>query len=136
MAGIFITQSWLDKVIQYLNDDEKYGKVAVKWEGDIIIVVQPSGILEEELRIYMDLWHGECHAGRFLATDDEQEAKFVLSTTWDNILRILNGELDPMQAMLTRKLGVRGNMPYLMRNVPTVLHFVRCAQEVTAETQG
>ena len=32
---------------------------------------------------------------------------------------------------LTRKLSVQGNMGLLMRNVPTVLDFVRCAQEVT-----
>jgi putative sterol carrier protein len=36
-----------------------------------------------------------------------------------------------MQAMLTRKLSVQGNMGLMMRNVPTVLDFVRCAQEVT-----
>ena len=37
------------------------------------------------------------------------------------------------QAMLTRKLGVKGNMAVMMRNVPTVLDFVRCAGEVTDE---
>jgi putative sterol carrier protein len=36
-----------------------------------------------------------------------------------------------MQALMTRKLHVQGNMATLMRNVPTVLDFVRCAREVT-----
>jgi hypothetical protein len=30
-------------------------------------------------------------------------------------------------------LQVHGNMALMMRNVPTVLDFVRCAQEVTDE---
>ena len=37
-----------------------------------------------------------------------------------------------MTAMLTNKLRVKGSLGYMMRNVPTVLDFVRCCQEVTA----
>jgi hypothetical protein len=32
---------------------------------------------------------------------------------------------------MTRRLRVKGNMAVLVRNVPTVLDFVRCAREVT-----
>jgi hypothetical protein len=32
---------------------------------------------------------------------------------------------------MTRMLGVRGNMAVLMRNVPTMVDFIRCCQEVT-----
>ncbi len=39
--------------------------------------------------------------------------------------------LDPIQAMLTRRLSVQGNMVTITRNVPTVLDFVRCCREVT-----
>ena len=49
--------------------------------------------------------------------------KFVLTATYDNISRIMKGELDPMQAMMTRKLQVHGSMAYMMRNVPIVLGF-------------
>jgi putative sterol carrier protein len=38
-----------------------------------------------------------------------------------------------MTAMMTSKLKVKGSMGYMMRNVPTVLDFVRVAQEVTTE---
>jgi putative sterol carrier protein len=57
----------------------------------------------------------------------------VLTASYDNIAQIMKGKLDPMQAMLTRKLKVQGNMAIMMRNVPTVLDFVRCAREVTDE---
>jgi putative sterol carrier protein len=45
----------------------------------------------------------------------------------------MKGELNPMQAMMTRKLQVNGSMAYMMRNVPTVLDFVRCCRDVTTE---
>jgi len=41
---------------------------------------------------------------------------------------VLGGSLDPMQAMLTRRLQVSGNMAYILRNVPVVLDFVRCCR--------
>jgi putative sterol carrier protein len=63
----------------------------------------------------------------------EKQATFVLSATYENIKRIMTGKLDPMQAMLTRKLSVKGNMAVMMRSVPTVLDFVRCAREITNE---
>jgi putative sterol carrier protein len=59
------------------------------------------------------------------------DALFSISAPFSNWRRILDGELHPMQALLTQKLRVRGNMAYLMRHVPTVLDFTRCAQELT-----
>ena len=58
---------------------------------------------------------------------------FLLTASFENLTKILKGELDPMQALMTRKLHVHGSMAYMMRNVPTVLDFVRCAREVTTE---
>ena len=55
---------------------------------------------------------------------------FTLRATQAMLLRIMGGELDPMQAMVTRKLKVEGNMAYMMMNVPTVLDFVRCCRQV------
>lgn len=64
------------------------------------------------------------------------DADFVLTAPFSNFVRVLKGDLDPMQAMLTRKLVVKGNLAYMMRNVPTVLEFVRCAQDVTDKVLG
>jgi putative sterol carrier protein len=56
-----------------------------------------------------------------------------LTANYDDIKDIVTGKLSPMTAMMTMKLKVKGNMGYMMRNVPTVLDFVRCMQEVTTE---
>ena len=63
----------------------------------------------------------------------ELDPAYVLSAPYGNLIRILKGDLDPMQAMITRKLRVMGSMDYMMRNVPTVLEFVRCAKEIDTE---
>jgi putative sterol carrier protein len=62
-----------------------------------------------------------------------REAKFTLRAPRRHFLKVVTGELDPMQAMMTRRLRVEGNMAYMLRNVPTVLDFVRCCRLVDIE---
>jgi putative sterol carrier protein len=136
MAGVFPSQEWLDSLIEHLNTDEKYGKTARKWEGDLLFDIEADGPLKEHTRLYLDLWHGKCRGGGFLSLEEQRDCAFVLSAPYGNFVKILKGELDPMQAMMTRKLVVKGSMAYMMRNVPTVLDFVRCARDVTDRVLG
>ena len=64
---------------------------------------------------------------------DDDSLGFVLRANYDNIVKVVTGQLDPMTAMMTSKLKVKGSMGYMMRNVPTVLDFVRVAREVTTQ---
>lgn len=133
MSAVFPSMDWLNELDAKLNNDERYADLAKKWEGDITIVIEPEGNLKERTIYYLDLWHGKCRGVAKLNDPAEKQATFVLSATYENIKRIMTGKLDPMQAMLTRKLSVKGNMAVMMRSVPTVLDFVRCAREITNE---
>ncbi len=133
MSTIFPSLEWLEALSRKLNSDAKYAQIARNWEGDMCVVIEPGGPLLEKQLYYLDLWHGQCRRTEILKDLPSIRPKFVLSATYDNISHIMKGELDPMQAMMTRKLQVKGSMAYMMRNVPTVLDFVRCAREVTTE---
>lgn len=129
--AIFPRQEWLLALMDKLNTDEKYAQVAQKWEGDMLFLVEASGNLEQPVTFYLDLWHGKCRDAFLVENNQEVKAVFLLKGPYDHYVRLLKGEMDPMQALLTRKLGVHGNMAVLMRNVPTVLDFVRCCREIT-----
>jgi putative sterol carrier protein len=133
MATIFPSREWLQTLHEKLNSDERYAQIARKWEGDMLVVIEPSGPLTEKLMYYLDLWHGKCRKVEILKDLSSVQPRYVLTATYDNISRIMKGELDPMGAMMTRKLQVHGSMAYMMRNVPIVLDFVRCCREVTNE---
>lgn len=133
MSAIFPSLDWLNELDVKLNTDARYGEIAKKWEGDMTIVVEPEGNLKERKIFYLDLWHGKCRGVAELKDVSEKKATFVLTANYENIKRIMTGKLDPMQAMLTRKLSVQGNLAVMMRSVPTVLDFVRCAREITTE---
>jgi putative sterol carrier protein len=129
----FPSPEWLQALYDKLNSDQRYAHIAKSWEGDMIVVIEPTGPLNEKQLYYLDLWHGTCRKTEILKEMPSVMPKFVLTASYDNISRIMKGELDPMQAMMTRKLQVHGSMAYMMRNVPTVLDFVRCAREVTTD---
>ena len=133
MKPKFPSTEWLNTLCDKLNNDPHYASIAVKWEGDMTIIVEPGGALKEPLYYYFDLWHGKCRRVAELKNPQEEKPIFVLTAGYENISKIMKGELDPMQAMLSRKLKVQGNMVIMMKNVPTVLDFVRCAREVTTE---
>jgi len=136
MHPIFPSQEWLDGFENHLNSDEKYAQIAKNWEGSVLFDVQPSGALEKRLYLFLDLWHGKCRGSQMSDSGDPPEADFVLQASYDRFVEVLLGKLHPMQAMLTRKLILKGSMTYMMRNVPTVLEFVRCAQDVTDSYVG
>ena len=131
--AIFPSTEWLNELDAKLNSDARYADIAKNWEGDIVIAIEPEGNLKEKRIFYLDLWHGKCRGVAELKDISEKKATFVWTATYENIKRIVTGKLDPMQAMLTRKLTVQGNMAVMMRSVPTVLDFVRCARDITQE---
>ena len=133
MAEVYISDQWMEILCKKLNSDPQYAQVARNWEGDMAIAIEPTGDLKETLFIYLDLWHGACRAAKLVPSLEGLPAAFTLTATYDDITKILTGKLDPLQAMMIRKLRVQGSMAYMMRNVPTVLDFVRVAREVTSE---
>lgn len=134
MPTAFPSAEWLNELHTKLNNDAHYNQIAKKWEGDLLVDVEPAGSLYEHLLFYLDLWHGKCRAVDY-APDPARYVKptFILRSRYNDVAAILSGKLDPVTALLTSKLRVTGSMAYMMRNVPTVLDFVRCAREVTSE---
>ena len=134
MTAIFPSEEWLKGLEDKLNSDQRYGEIARNWEGDLFFFIEPDGNLTEQLTFYLDLWHGKCRKVEYKPQPESHPSPtFTLTSTYKNITAVLSGNLNPMTAMMTSKLKVKGSMGYMMRNVPTVLDFVRCAQEVTDE---
>ena len=134
MTATFPSEDWLNGLEEKLNSDERYAEIAKNWEGDLFFFIEPEGKLKEQLTFYLDLWHGSCRKAEYQpAPDSHPNPTFALTATYGNITAILSGNLNPMTAMMTSKLKVKGSLGYMMRNVPTVLDFVRVAQEATTE---
>ncbi len=134
MAAIFPSEEWLKGLEEKLNSDARYHDIAKNWEGDMLVYVDPEGNLKERIAFYLDLWHGACRKVEYKPSPEAHpNPTFILTASYKDITSMLMGRLNPMTAMMTSKLKVKGNMSYMMRNVPTILDFVRVAQEATSE---
>ncbi len=134
MSARFPSAEWLDALEAKLNSDEKYAQIAKNWEGDLFFLIEPAGNLSQALTFYLDLWHGTCRGVDYNPPAEKYpKPAFALRANYTDITAVLTGKLDPMAAMMTNKLKVQGSLAYMMRNVPIVLDFVRCAREVTTD---
>jgi len=134
MSAVFPSEEWLKGLETRINSDEKYAEIAKNWEGDLFFRIEAEGSLKKDLTFYLDLWHGKCRKVEFNPdASAHPKPAFTLTVTYNNITAILSGKMNPMTAMMTMKLKVQGNMGYMMRNVPTVLDFVRVAGEATTD---
>lgn len=127
----FPSEEWVLALDEKLNTDEQYARIARNWEGDLMFVVEPGGALAERMEFYLDLWHGKCRQAVISDGSQAFSPAITLKSAYPNFLKVLLGEWEPMQALMTRKLSVQGSMVLLMKNIPVVLDFVRCAREVT-----
>ena len=136
MAYTFPSPEWVGALCDVLNSDPRYAEVAQDWEGSLLVSIDEGGEPANDYVIFLDLWHGTCREARVVARGESSPtATFVLKATLKNILDIFRGDLDPIQAMLTRRLKVEGNLAYMLRNVPTVIDFVRCCRLVPIDDE-
>jgi len=112
---LFGTKEWVTAYVETLNNNKAYEEAGSWWEGDFVFIVEPSGNLDHEIRMYIDLWHGKCRGGRVLEPGEEQEAEFIWSGKWDNYYLMLTKKIDPIQGLMAGKFKLVGNMAKVMR---------------------
>ena len=119
---------WVAEFCKKINSNENYTEAASWWEGDFIFVVKPSGNCTEEIKFFVGLLKGECTGTKVIKSGEEApKAEFIVEGTYDNWIKVLRKELDPIQGMMAGKLRLKGNMAKIMRAV-------KAAQELVNST--
>ena len=131
---LFGTDEWAKQLCAELNNSKAYAEAAKTWEGDIYFVVEAKGsALTEDRYVYLDLWHGECRGAQRAANKDDFKPEFEFRGSVKTFKEVIDDGLDPIKAMLTRKLKLTGNMAKIMRNVKAANELVHCATFVSTE---
>ncbi len=132
---VFPSEEWVQALKNELNSSSAYAEAAKNWEGDFYFIVDPekNGPLTEPSYLYMDLWHGECR-GAFVAKDKaEKNPAFVMSGPYSKWKRVVTAKLDPLQALMTGQLKLKGNMVMVMKNVKAAQEIVKACTRIDAE---
>jgi putative sterol carrier protein len=114
---VWPTEDWGREYMARLNESHAYASAAKDWEGAVVYHFQaePSWGLTADLYGYFDLWHGTCRDTRFVSADEADGAEFTISAPYSVWKQIVLGELDPVTALVKRKLKLKGNLPKALR---------------------
>lgn len=112
------SKSWVDAWARELSASPAYQKAARTWEGSILLEVAADQDTSH-MAAFLDLWHGQCREARPADESDRQRADYVLSAPLATWKRILEGDLEPILAIMMGKVKLaKGNIskltPYLV----------------------
>lgn len=130
MAIPFPSDAWIKAMMEDLNQSAAYQEAAKNWEGDFFFVVDPGGSLEQQVILYMDLYHGKCRSAFEILDHEVPKPVFRLSGPVAAWKKVMTKKLDPMQAMMTGQLKLQGNMATVMRNVRAAKELVEACTRI------
>jgi putative sterol carrier protein len=136
MAIKFPSDEWIKALSAKLNESESYEKSAKDWEGDFIFVVEPDDAYPETAYLFLGLYHGKSPDAAMVATADEREAEYILRAPFSTWRQVIEGKLDPIQGMMTRKLKLKGNMMKIMRYPKAAQEIVACCALIPTDFGG
>jgi putative sterol carrier protein len=133
MALKFPSDEWIKELSTRLNASESYERSARDWEGDFIFVVDPDEAYGGTAYLFLSLLHGKSPGATALASEDERESEFVIHAPFSIWRQVIEGKLDPIQGMMTRKLKLEGNMMKIMRYPKAAKEIVDCCALVPTD---
>lgn len=129
----FATEAWIRRLGEECNKSEAYREAARNWEGDLYVIVEPEGRLQQAVYMYIDLYHGQCREAFIPDDPADITPEFYISGPVSVWKAIAEKKLDPMKALFTRKISLKGNMTKVMKNVKAANELVNCTTKFETE---
>ncbi len=131
----FPSREWTLEYCKALNENEAYRKSAKGWVWPILMIVENApGYEGKKPGLLLKLNNGVCESAEFYEDASNVDAPFILSADYKVWLDIINGKLNPLTAIVRRKLKlVKGSYSTIMRYPIAALNMVATAKKVPIE---
>jgi putative sterol carrier protein len=132
----FATQAWADAFRAEIEASQAYRRAAAGWKhGPVVYLVRaaPALGLPTAAALWLDLEAGRCRSARMTDEAEAARAPFCITGDYRDWKAVVRRQLDPIKAIMTKRLALRGSMFTLLRYVPAAMELVACAQRVPAE---
>jgi putative sterol carrier protein len=135
MKPEIFTDAWARAWGEELRASESYRSAAGGWEGAIALTLEGNGDpgALQDRSVLLDLWHGECRDARAAEPSDLERAPFLLRAPAAVWKRVLEGDLDPLLAVMSGKLELaRGSVASLVPYSRASKELVLAARRIDA----
>lgn len=130
----FPSEEWLNLYVERLKTNENYKDSARDWEGDITFVCKGDGKLQGDIAMWLDLYHGDCRGAKYFPNaSDAPKSAFRYIGPYENWVKLIQGQIDPLQGVLTGKFKLEGPMMKIMRYTKAAKELVRTASQIQTE---
>lgn len=127
----FPSDEWILLFKDELNRNTDYEMAAKDWEGDFLFVILPDSELENEVKYYVDLWHGKCKEAH--RVEGHKNSEFTFSGSYANWKKVIKGELDPLKGFIRGLFKIKGDSIKILRNVKAAKELINTANRIPTE---
>jgi len=127
----FPSDEWIEVFKDELNRNADYERAAKDWEGDFLFVILPEGELENEVKYYLDLWHGKCREA--YRVDGNKNTAFTFSGSYSNWKKLIENELDPIKGFIRGLFKIKGDSFKILSYVKAAKELVNTANRIPTE---
>jgi putative sterol carrier protein len=130
----FPGDEWAKKYVEKLNSNSGYNEAGKTWEDSITFVVEPDEAYTDSWYLYLDLKAGKCiNSAAGKNEKDVPASTFKYKGKYSNWVKLIKGEIDPIQGLMTGKFKLDGSMMKIMRYTNAAKEMVNTAKMVDTE---
>jgi putative sterol carrier protein len=124
------SEEWIKDYSEKLNSNKTFKQAADGWFIKLVLTIDD----EERKSVFLDLENGKCKSAKTADNTDTENAEYIISASKDSWKKILNSELDPMLAVMTKKLELKkGNVGSLLKYIDAAKELLKSASQVNTE---
>lgn len=134
MAFTFPSPEWAAEFKKQVQASAAYKQAAATWTfGPVALLTRadPSIGLGEDIGMWLDIDRGQCSDVRVVPKAEAEKAPFCISGDYARWKSVLRKELDPLKAMMQKKLELKGQMTTIVKYVNASKELVECATRVS-----
>jgi putative sterol carrier protein len=117
----FPSKEWCEEAVRLLNDDPERSLAAQGWQGDIGVIVDAEpGKLARAFVVHVVPRDARIEKLRVLEEPDdldELEPAYLARAPYTVWKQLLQGSLDPVEAVLRRRIAVKGDLQQVIERL-------------------
>jgi len=129
----FPSPEWVVAFKSALDNSAAYRQAGATWNhGAVALVVKadPAIGVPEEIGLWLDLAAGVCREAKIVTGAEAATAAFCIRGDYTQWKSVLKKQLDPIKAMMQKKLELKGQMTIIVKYVNASKELVECATRV------
>lgn len=137
MSVTFPTEEWFRTLKRELNENEEYQRQAEGWgvdfNGDFILTIEGGDGLDQTKQYFVGLEDGTCTEVFEVDDPGEEDNGFDLSGSYSSWKDLVQGNLGPIEGMMSGELDLQGSMNTLLRYEDASVTFVEQCSTIETE---